>query len=525
MAKNVADDSPWSEYLEKAASPLPDAPAADSMRKVTSLSSKTSIQLEWDKVADEAAKTSGYHLWMALNTRGSEEYVLIMNGTSHPERTEFLVKGLQTGHAYRFKLQALNFNGISEMSQVFTFRACLPPSSLSAPFRVDSTTTSITLGWNAPLDDGGCPITGFEVFRDAGTQGTPTIVVSPPSAAAAPTLRSLVVDLTPAGTADDVPVGNFVRFSVRATSLGGSADSSSYAAIMFAAVPGVPPAAPILRASTSSLLEVELTEFAAAPANGNSLILRYSLEVDDGKAGDFKEFGTPSMVVIHTVEAQRGLTYRLRYRALNAVGWSPYSAVARALAAQPAERPAAPTVLGTPAANSLTIGSEESQDDGGSRITSYELQWSADYQAATPTFTKVADFLETQLLVTSEHLELTIARQEEGGKVFVAVTLQPVAPPSDISLVAGHTYAFRVTATNSKGTSEHSDELVVAAADPIAQPAAPVRTLAKSTRSSLYIDWEPSSATQIPVVGYRLYMSEGTAGDFKLMYSDPLNAL
>jgi hypothetical protein len=41
---------------------------------------------------------------MALNTRGSEEYVLIMNGTNRPERNEFLVKGLQTGQQYRFKL-------------------------------------------------------------------------------------------------------------------------------------------------------------------------------------------------------------------------------------------------------------------------------------------------------------------------------------------------------------------------------------------------------------------------------------
>jgi hypothetical protein len=207
------------------------------------------------------------------------------------------------------------------------------------------------------------------------------------------------------------------------------------------------------------------------------------------------------------------------------VGWSPYSAVARALAAQPAERPAAPAVLGIPAANSLTIGTEESQDDGGSRITSYRLEWSADYQAPTPTFTTVADFLETQLLAASEHLVLSIARVEEGGKVFMAITLQPVAPPTASSLVAGHTYAFRATATNSKGTSEYSDELVVAAADPVAKPAAPTRTLAKSTRSSLYIDWDSSSATEIPVVGYRLYMSKGTAGDFKLIYEDPLNAL
>lgn len=188
------DYSEWSEHLEVAASPLPAAPAAGKMTKTTSLSTKTSIHLKWDKVVDEAAKTSGYYLWMALNTRGSEEYVLMMNGTSRPEHNEFLVKGLSTGQRYRFKLQAINFNGLSPMSPVFTFNSCLPPSSQLPPYRIDSTTTSITLGWNAPLDDGGCPITGFKIFRDDGTQSTTSIEVTPAMSEAAqiegiPTLR------------------------------------------------------------------------------------------------------------------------------------------------------------------------------------------------------------------------------------------------------------------------------------------------------------------------------------------------
>ena len=93
-SKNIEGYSLWSEYLELAASPLPAAPLAASMLKLSELSSKTSIQLQWSKVPDQAAKTSGYYLWMALNTRGSDDYVLIMNGTDRPELNEFLVKGL-----------------------------------------------------------------------------------------------------------------------------------------------------------------------------------------------------------------------------------------------------------------------------------------------------------------------------------------------------------------------------------------------------------------------------------------------
>ena len=44
--------SDWSPYLEAAASSLPSAPVAGSLRKDSRLSSKTTIMLEWDKVPD-----------------------------------------------------------------------------------------------------------------------------------------------------------------------------------------------------------------------------------------------------------------------------------------------------------------------------------------------------------------------------------------------------------------------------------------------------------------------------------------
>jgi predicted phage tail protein len=115
-----------------------------------------------------------------------------MNATQRPERTEFLVKGLQAGQQYRFKLQALNFNGASAMSDVFTFNACLAPSGQPAPYKIATTTTSITIGWNAPFDEGGCPVTGFAVFRDEGDQTTPATEVNVATDAAVrgiPTLR------------------------------------------------------------------------------------------------------------------------------------------------------------------------------------------------------------------------------------------------------------------------------------------------------------------------------------------------
>jgi len=44
-------------------------------------------------------------------------------------------------------------------------------------------------------------------------------------------------------------------------------------------------------------------------------------------------FGIPSMSLELVVPATRGLTYRLRYRAFNSVGWGEFSPVLSALVA------------------------------------------------------------------------------------------------------------------------------------------------------------------------------------------------
>jgi hypothetical protein len=49
--------------------------------------------------------------------------------------------------------------------------------------------------------------------------------------------------------------------------------------------------------------------------------------------------------------------------------------------------------------------------------------------------------------------------------------------------------------------------------------------LAKTTKDSIFISWEESTATEIPVSGYHLYMSNNVTGDFLLIYNGSLNAL
>lgn len=119
---------------------------------------------------------------------------------------------------------------------------------------------------------------------------------------------------------------------------------------------------------------------------GNTPILAYSLEMDDGMASDFFEVSPESMIVEYNVTVERGLIYRFRYRAKNSVGWGPFSNHISILAAQPPVRPPQPAFVSS-TGTSITLAFEESPNDGGARISAYELWMSSNYVSDSPSFT------------------------------------------------------------------------------------------------------------------------------------------
>jgi hypothetical protein len=46
---------------------------------------------------------------------------------------------------------------------------------------VSTTSVAMLVQWQPPLDDGGCPITGYALFRDDGTTEIPSIEVNTPN--------------------------------------------------------------------------------------------------------------------------------------------------------------------------------------------------------------------------------------------------------------------------------------------------------------------------------------------------------
>lgn len=130
------------------------------------LTTKTSIYIEWAESSATEVLVQGYMLYMSDNKTG--DFQLAYNGSRNALQRHFEAKGLETGALYQFKVSAINHNGESELSDALLVHACVSPDPPPLLQRLTGDATSITLGWLAPPDDGGCPITGYQLMRDSG---------------------------------------------------------------------------------------------------------------------------------------------------------------------------------------------------------------------------------------------------------------------------------------------------------------------------------------------------------------------
>jgi hypothetical protein len=96
----------------------------------------------------------------------------VYDGSSSATRLFYHVTGLTTGARYSFFVAAVNANGEGQPSPELMVVVCKPPDGFPRPFRVTSTTSSITLGWKPPSDLGGCALLRYALYINDGLGGT-----------------------------------------------------------------------------------------------------------------------------------------------------------------------------------------------------------------------------------------------------------------------------------------------------------------------------------------------------------------
>ena len=261
----------------------------------------------------------------------------------------------------------MNENGYSNESDFITYYACEVPTDLAAPAysSSDKDTKQITLDWATPESNGGCPVLGYELYRNNG-ENDDVVTRIDSLDNTNPSLSSHTIDLSSYGV-----VGRIYRFRVRCLNFAGYTDSKS-TSVALASLPSQPSSPPqsVSGITDKTRIGVSIATFDGTN-NGGTPILIYNLQYDDGNRGGFVDIYSlsPTQTISPVVA---GAQYRFRYRAKNFNGWGPLSEISYILAATKPSIPD-PPVLQSSTADTVTMGFKPPRDSGGSAIESYQL--------------------------------------------------------------------------------------------------------------------------------------------------------
>jgi subtilase family serine protease len=181
---------------------------------------------------------------------------------------------------------------------------------------------SVSLSWSAPSNNGGSPLTGYDVYQGASAGGE--------NYNAPPAVTTSSTSVTVTGLTN----GTRYYFTVKAAnSVGPSAASNELSAtpVATATVPGAPTN---LVAATSSTKGVVLT-WAAPSSNGGSAITSYTVYrgSSSGRETSYASLNcTSSSCTYNDTGARHAATYYYEVAAVNAVGTGPRSNQASAKA-------------------------------------------------------------------------------------------------------------------------------------------------------------------------------------------------
>ena len=165
-------------------------------------SDKTSLYVGWSAPdAQPSSLITGYYLQMDDGRGG--QYSTIYDGSENTGDLSYHVMGLETGYFYNFRAYAINFNGLSDPSDSAGYYVCVEPSGIQPVKVTAQSQTQISVDWSEPLDDGGCSILSYVVYRDDGLGGDISTEVNEsndPLVRNLPSLNALTITNFPASS-------------------------------------------------------------------------------------------------------------------------------------------------------------------------------------------------------------------------------------------------------------------------------------------------------------------------------------
>lgn len=268
-AKNA--DNVFSNYSDTLIVALGSVPAAPSKpTKNNAASGAGEIAVQWSALTSETLPVYGYRLYCDMAS--DDTFTVVFDGRSMPQVTEYLLTNVtDTNQTYKFKVTATNFNGEGPASDIAHLKACTLPSSgadggFAAPNITAVSSTSISISWTEPADNGGCKINGYAVYVD-----NANLVFAEYDAVNVrdkPFLNSYTIDMNSLGKTP----GLTYRFRVGVYNDIGEVQSDMVT-VLLAGVP-VAPAAPTKQLLNSSYMDIVM---APPTSDGGDMIISYQL--------------------------------------------------------------------------------------------------------------------------------------------------------------------------------------------------------------------------------------------------------
>ena len=447
---SVGESSPSNEVSATPAT-LPGAPTG-----LAAAPGNTQVALSWTAPPSNGGSAiTSYNVYEGTSSGG--ETLLQSTGSS---ATTFTATGLTNGTQYYFDVTAVN--GVGE-GPVSTEASATPATVPVAPTALTATAsdTQVALTWTAPTNNGGEPVTSYNIYQGTSSGGE--------------TLLQNTASTATTFTSTGLTNGTTYYFKVTAVNSVGESLSSNEVS----ATPAVVPGAPTTLTATAGNAQVALVW--GAPTNsGGDPVIGYQIYQGTSPGGETLLTSTSTTTAAYTSTGlSNGTTYYFVVSAITLAGEGPFSNEA---SATPATLPGAPTGLtATGGDTQVVLDWAAPASNGGSAIMFYNV-----YEGTAPG-------AETLL----------------GSTGTTSTTFTPTG------LTNGTKYYFEVAAVNGVGQGPVSNET---SATPATPPGAPTGLTATRGNTQVALAWNaPTANGGEPVTSYNIYQGTVSGAETLLL--------
>jgi len=453
-ARSDVGQGPWSEWALGQPATIPSAPNPPTLTP-----GNRQLHVAWNSPpSDGGAPIGGYAIRYSNDSEANDSEATWNHWSLSADSQHLLhttITGLSNGSTYAVQVRAQNHQGNGPWSGSTLDQPMGVPTAPARPILTPGN-KDLHVSWDAPSDDGGTPITSYDIqySNDGSTWNEWDVSIDSQS------LQATITGLQN---------GMVYHVQVRAR------NSQGHGAWSVAALdrPAGFPSAPTRLTLTPRPNQLEVG-WDHPTDDGGAMIIGYDIQYSSDRGSTWQPWYMSSPLenlTANILGLHNGIAYVVRVRAKNSQGDGPWFTSESAM---PVGVPAAPTQLNLMSGDrKLELNWVAPVDDGGSKIKDYSIQYSNDRGSV---------WSQWNASVNGQSLQETIT-----------------------GLQNGMLYQVQVRASNSQGDGPWS---VWAEGQPATTPAAPVPPVLTPGNRELHVNWDaPDNDGGAQITGYRVQYS------------------